>query len=553
MTADVKTKPGFLRRRAARRDEHGAILILSAAGLVLAMIMAALAVDLGMLASEIRTDQKVADLAALDGVRVLPGNPTAIATESACGASRNKFPCGSPGFAVVVQWGPSADGPWSTDPGQLSAAKAVKVSATSPHKNFFPFVSPTSPSKTRSGVALISEIATFSLGSKLATVNTTDALLYNSVFSGLLGLPAVPAPAALNLTALGYQGLAGGTVSLADLVAADPSLGTVDQLATGSVSVKKLAQASLSALNNKAAGGDLAAAAAATALGSFATNIPAGLSVNMGGILQFDNPDDPAAAGAQINVFDLLSTAGQSAQIANGNNLILVPNLTLGIPGLTTSTLKLHLIEAPIIRSGPARVDATSPTGYATWGQTAQMGVELDTRMVVGVCAVLCVDLRQPITISAAKATGSLTAIRCGTVTNENDILVNTLGANASVAAASITVRTLLTNLTVPALGANVPIAGGTESKTFTGPPYPTAIQSTAANGLGLGTLLTAQVTGNAGLGALLSGVLGLLNPVTSALDNQLFKPLFDSLGLSISGADVRTLDVNCSNPVLAR
>ena len=58
-----------LRRQA---DERGAILVVAVAGVVLATIAAALAVDLGRQAAEKRTDQKVADLAALDGARALP-------------------------------------------------------------------------------------------------------------------------------------------------------------------------------------------------------------------------------------------------------------------------------------------------------------------------------------------------------------------------------------------------------------------------------------------------------------------------------------------------
>ena len=76
-------------RREGQPDEKGAILVLAAVGLVVAMIAAGLAVDIGRLASFARTDQKVADLAALDAVRVLPTNPTAAAAAS---AARNGFP-----------------------------------------------------------------------------------------------------------------------------------------------------------------------------------------------------------------------------------------------------------------------------------------------------------------------------------------------------------------------------------------------------------------------------------------------------------------------------
>ena len=87
------------------------MLVLVAGGMVLFMVCAALAVDLGVLAHQIRVDQKVADLAALDAVRVLPTDPTTAAQQSAL---RNSFP-ENPGDALSVMWGPSRTGPWSSD------------------------------------------------------------------------------------------------------------------------------------------------------------------------------------------------------------------------------------------------------------------------------------------------------------------------------------------------------------------------------------------------------------------------------------------------------
>ncbi|MGH9265801.1 MAG: pilus assembly protein TadG-related protein, partial [Acidimicrobiales bacterium] len=53
-------------RTTRKKDERGAILVLSTVGLVLALIAGGLAVDLGFMAHEARDNQKVADLAALD-------------------------------------------------------------------------------------------------------------------------------------------------------------------------------------------------------------------------------------------------------------------------------------------------------------------------------------------------------------------------------------------------------------------------------------------------------------------------------------------------------
>ncbi|MEA3075441.1 MAG: hypothetical protein QOF60_349, partial [Actinomycetota bacterium] len=61
----------FVRRIGRARDERGAMLVLAATGLVLAMIFSALAIDIGFLAADKRTDQKIADMAALDASRNL--------------------------------------------------------------------------------------------------------------------------------------------------------------------------------------------------------------------------------------------------------------------------------------------------------------------------------------------------------------------------------------------------------------------------------------------------------------------------------------------------
>jgi uncharacterized membrane protein len=532
-------------RRVGRRNERGAILVMSVAGVVLAIISAALAIDLGFLAHEARVDQKVADLAVISAIRVLPANPTVAAQQS---ATRNSFPFASPGYGLLVQWGPSKTGPWSSATTDLAAATAVRVTATSPHTNNFPFV-PGGQSTSRSAIGTLGSKAQFSVGSKLADLNSGDNTVLNRVSSAILGTSSP-----VNLTVVGYQGLASGTVSLADLVAADPSLGTPDSLLTSNITVKKLALATLTALNNKAAGGDTVAAAAATPLATFANNINTNLMVKLGDILDIEQPADPAsiAAKTQFSVFDLITGAGEAGMFT-GTNAVSIPNLTLGIAGLATETMKLTIIEPPKISAfGPARFDASTGT-WATTAHTAQVKLELNSHITVGTCIVLCVDLQMPLTVSAAKATGSLTQITCaaGSSTQQASINVVTTGANGT-ADNVLTVKVATLPLSLPPIiSTNVGLAGGTTSPdlSFSGPPYPTAVQSTAATGAGLTTATTSQFTV---LGANLGSVLGLLNPVTTAIDSQILAPTFNALGLSVGGADIKVMRIDCAVPSIA-
>jgi uncharacterized membrane protein len=277
----------------------------------------------------------------------------------------------------------------------------------------------------------------------------------------------------------------------------------------------------------------------------------------LGDMLDFEQPADPAsaAANAQLNVFDLITGAGEAAMF-NGTNTVSIPNFTLGINGLVTATLKLTIIEPPKISAlGPARYDTTAAS-WVTKATTAQVKVELDSHITLGSCGFLgtCVDLTMPLILSAAKATGSLTDVRCpaGSSTQQADILVDTAGSNAT--ANNVLSVHLLGIPVVPDLDAvstNVVVAGGTTSPalTFTGPPFPTPIQSTSATGAGLATATTSQLTL---LGVIPVGpVLALLSPTMTAIDNQIFAPVFNALGLSVGGADVQTLRIVCSFPSL--
>jgi uncharacterized membrane protein len=524
-------------RGRAQRSERGAILVLSAAGMVIALIASALAIDIGRLAQSAREDQKVADLAALDAIRGLPATFQTLAEESAL---RNGFPLGTAGYSIAAVEGTKVNGACQNVPGAGSAC----VTVTSPHKNNFPFVGGRN-SMTRAGLASKAGLAQFSVGSYVANLDTNDAAALNKVMTAFLGNSS-----AINLTAVGYQGLAGGTVSLADLVAADPTLGSPNDLLTSSVSVRRLALATVTALNNK---GDAASLAARTPLATFASTINSSLMVKLSDIVAVQQPANPgsAAAQAQFNVLDLIGGSAQAA-VADGAHFVNVPNLTVSVPGLASASLKITVIEKPRISAmGPAYYD-TATGKWATTAQTAQVKVELNSHITVGTCLITCVDLTMPLSVSAAKATGSLTAIRCPAASRQADVRVVTEGANAT-ADNTLTAKLLGVNLLPPAslVSTNVAVVGGTTTPdlAFSGPPFPTAIQRTAAIGAGLTTATQSKLTL---LGFIPAGpVLDLLSPVTAAIDEEILEPVFDALGISLGGADVRVMQVDCQVPTL--
>ncbi|MGH3848848.1 MAG: hypothetical protein ACRDRT_03965, partial [Pseudonocardiaceae bacterium] len=382
---------------------------------------------------------------------------------------------------------------------------------------------------------------------------STDGIILNKVFTKILGTSSP-----MNLSLVGYQGLAGGNVSLGDLVAADPSLGTPSQLLSTPVSVKRLAQASVTALNNKAAGGDTAAGTAATPLGTFASTIDSGLMVKLGDVLAFDQPDGVAAAGAQLNAFDLITTGAEKARIANNTNLISIPNLEInpinGLPVIsnlvtsgTGTTLAMTIIEAPRLSAlGPARCPSPAPAPCVTYAQTAQISLKLTTRVGIGTCpGLICAaDIVLPIDISAAKGVANLTAVTCANPISASQVYSRVDTDGASVKAIGPSVSLLSLPVAAPALLGPVNLVSGSTPLTFTG-PFPSARQSTSAQSVGLVPLVSALLP-----------IVGLvtapiLNATMGQIESVLLGPVLKGLGISIAGADVRAMQVRCGVPTL--
>jgi uncharacterized membrane protein len=200
----------MLLARARRREERGAILVLSTVGLVLAMIASGLAIDLGRIAQAARDDQKIADLAALDASRVAAAN---FAVAARMSADRNGFPANGGGYSITAIEGVKTNGSCVVAAGTGS----VCVTVTSPHKNAFPFLSGRN-SVTRTAMAgRGAAIGAVRVGSKVAqangTIPPTQVLILDKMISGLIG-------SNYSTTAVGWQGLASGSVTFGALTSA---------------------------------------------------------------------------------------------------------------------------------------------------------------------------------------------------------------------------------------------------------------------------------------------------------------------------------------------
>lgn len=540
-----------MRRRTRRhdRDERGSILILSTVGLVLALIATSLAVDTGFLAHEVRIDQKVADLAALDAVRVLPTDPTVAARASAL---RNGFPTG-PGYSVTAVEGVKIVNGSGNDVCQAQAgAGSVCVTATSPHQNYFPFVAG-GQSKNRVAVASNTAFGGFFIGSSLVTIDTKRAGLLNNFVGRMLK------GSALSLSLVSWQGLATGKVTLSalktQLAGMGFSVGTTSQLLSAGLTAAQLLQATAQALT---AQGDLANA---TVLNTIRTQITNTTQITLGQFIQVAQGAENTALAANLNVFQLLTAA---AEVANGSNFVSVPDVSITVPGVSATDVTLQIIEPPQFYFGP--VGGSRSTGQISL--TARSSLNLNVPLGV---ASAVVTGGFPVKVTAAGATGTLAAATCGassgiTVTVDpiafSGSIATTLNARVSTIVPVADVAIPLTS-TVPTtnggptnLAFNYPTefpppAGTTTTKHAGSQPIGLSGLTTLTPGTPVVTLLGALPL-PLPVGQVVTGVVAALGPVLADVDNLVLTPLLQALGIDVGSADVTAFGLTCAVPTLS-
>lgn len=520
----------MIHRLAKKKDERGAILVLSTVGLVMAMIMAGFAIELGSIAQEARRNQKVADLAALDSVRMLPNDPTSTAIAS---AARNSFTDTS---RIVTEWGASKTGPWSSSAAALSTAKDVRVTITSVHKDQLPFLS-SGQNVVRRGVAEKRDIAGFTLGSSLANFNSSEATLLNPIMSKWLG-------GTVNLSLVSWQGLASGKVTLEairrQLVNDGFSVGTVDQMLNTDLTLAQFYKATAEALT---ANGDTADA---TIFNTLRIQAVSTTTFKLNKMIIVNQGASDSAANAEL---DLLHLVTGSAALANGSSLISIPSLGITVPNVTQTSLSLKVIDGPKTYIGPVGTTPQVTTG--------QIQLTLTPTISSSLLGLIKVTGTSPIDLLGAGATGTLKTIQCP----QKNIVV-TADPTAISASTKTTTLNVTTLLNLQVLDANVTetrngIDGPAQDIPFTysadfNPPNTvskhigsqplglsslTNVSSTAANVNAL-NLLTIGLSQS----SVLSAVNSLVTQVIGDVDQNIVTPLLSSLGLDVGGADVTAL-----------
>lgn len=562
------------RRILSRQDDRGAVIPMVAVSLVVLILGTAFSIDLGRQMSRRRDMQAIADVIALDMGRLIDGgtvadirgtvwpadatNPTWLA-QLDDSRRRNDFLLeGSRDLDDVL-------GTWSVESQTFTPSSApsdtpnaVRVTTRDVVSYFF---APGSGGVNRLAIATKGgeETVDFNLGSYLATVTPFQEGILSGLFTDVFG----PGTA---LTLVGYQGLAAGNLDL-NVIAAELGFGTPTDMLDTTINAGDFFLAAASAFScpdPPAPGANCDSVAAINALNLLATNVPFSQTFDLGDLIVVEQGGPEAVTNIpQLNALGLVTG---TAQLINGNNLVSIPALTVGVPGVLTSTFDLTLIDGPLPKvkldaiPGPL-CDETPGTGNCLRVPQINFGLvnELNLLGLTGQ-----INLR----VQAANATAHPIDAECGGAQSAT-MQLNPVPATVT---AELVLSGGVSLIGLPIIGVtvNLPVVfelGGppqTHTYGYTQdflPPVGTGdAVPLGASVLGLQgalrvpanpSVLQATIFGfpvpPIDLGQIAQVLNGILDPVLAQLDTQVISELVKTLGLSLGGGFVGAIDMDCA------
>jgi uncharacterized membrane protein len=550
----------WLRRH--REDERGAVLVLTTIAMIAVLGAGAMGVDLGFSVVGSRTAQAMADTAAIDLAQDISA-ANQYTTNAGMQSYLNSQLAGvlrdnNSNAQLAVTFGLQQNGTWSVPSGGCATSSppcnSVAVSAmqsvpqpfwggtnTLVGRNGSSISCPTGGCTTCPTAACASSVsqACFSIGSDLVNVNTTQSPLLNQLLTQLGGTGS-----SVNLTLVGYDGLASTSVSLGQLIAASGGVLTPSNVLTGSVTSANLVSFLAKAVSNQTSAGTCSSgpstqqqnaenALTGTAGNTLSLSSSGGttfqlcslVSINGSSCANASLPFSSLSAG--VNVLQMLTTA---AEISNGTSGLNV-DTTLNL-GVAAATLDFQSVQPAQIAYGPvgnytSSSQCPAPAGdTSTCAHTAQVQAELK----LNVLGVGLLDL----TFSAADGNATLANVTC----TNGQMTSTSINAATTVAQAQIQgLLGILPNTTVTVGGASQ------TTETYLGSAVP---PPNANNPLLLGTT-TPTVSYSPAL-----GLLSILNPTLFLVLNTtlagVLGPTLQALGVSTGGATVTDLGTDCDS-----
>lgn len=538
------------------RDRRGNMSVLFAMGFAISALVSAVAVDGVSLYNERRQIQSAVDLAAISAATD-PGAAFAIAHSVLVEAGL--LPLGSTkGLSVATGlYTPDA----SLSPGQRFSrgagnVNAVEVRFERPGTLRFAagFAGP--PLISASGLATVTPEVSFSVGSRLASLNGGIA---NAILSRLLGT-------SVSLSVMDYNALASTRVDalrFLDALAIQLGLtaGTYDDLLAMNAGSGSIA-AALSGLVN-----GTAKPALATLSSGGGSRVDIGKLVDLGGLGRLALGSGGAAAGLNLSALEILTAA---AALANGDRQVSL-NLGASVPGLTSLTLDLAIGE-------PAQGGGWFAIGPAgTLVRTAQLRLRLRATLLGGPI-LLGAGVKLPLWVDIAHSEARVASATCPGPAHPNgraSVAVRPGAVHAAVGDMGTSALTQFGWLppSAPVRMIDVlllRVEGSARTEIAQSQPIVLTFSSVE---IGAGTLKTASTTTIVGslAGSLLGSLtltvnvlgLGLASPaVIAQAVRALVMPLaptldvtidtvLSTLGVGIGETDVRVYAVRCNHAVL--
>lgn len=555
-----------------KNDKHGGIAIISGVFFMVAIGASALAIDVGSLYLEKRRAQSFTDLAAMAAAGDL------LHAEGAARATLTANNIDLSHATVQVQLGHYTR-QTSTPVAQrfqigALPSNAVLVTLTKPGRIFFAkSFAGDCCSMTVTAMAENAQLATFSVGSRLASFNGG---VFNGLLSKLLG-------GNVNFQLMDYNALVNANVKMFDFMKAlatevHVTGGTYTDVLNASATVGNVLKALATASN--ASGNSSAALALQTLLTQSSANtksISLASLISLGSLGSVAVGDAPQGTDAKLKVSDVVSAA---ATLANTNKMVSV-DLGVTIPGLLGLKFDVAIGDPPqqspwtgvgqegsIVRTAQTRIRLTADVGNT--GGLANIHIPLYINLAYA-------EGRLAKVACAADGTGSVTVgVKPGIAKAYiGDVLTPQLTnfvTDASVTTAAIATTTLA-GVPLIKVKAYSEVAVGNINETqvsFTQADINNVTPKTVGTRnltqslmttllgklqlsvelpLGLGSIVTGLV--NALVPGLLGAVATTLTPAFGAIDGVVVQ-LLDTLGLHLGEADVRVNGVRCGGGVLS-
>lgn len=375
-----------------RRDEQGSVAILTAIFSVCLVAVLALTIDLANLYLARRQNQGALDLAALTAAR----NLSIAETTARKTLSDNRIPAPAALTVTLGNYAPTA----STDPAKRFVAggkptNAVRLQMTTTSSVIFGrgILGGASPKLTTTSTAVNTKLASFTIGSRLASLQGGVA---NALLSKLLG-------SSVSLSVMDYNSLANAQIDLPTLLQSLATRARLTAVTYGDVLNAQVGVGDLLNAIGDALGPNSAVKSLLQSLAQGANVKTISLSsiVDFGPLAQL-KLGSPVGVSASASVLQTLMTV---LGVANGGSSQIDLDIGAQVPGLLGLTASITIGQRP--QSSPWFELNTEGATV----RTAQTRLRLNAK-IGGVLGLPSINL--PIAVDVAASQATLTASQCG-------------------------------------------------------------------------------------------------------------------------------------------